>query len=102
MRGGQSDWGLRLLCCAGELLTVAPWAAHKMPGLFALNERVVLAGDWKHGHFTYTAVGAFNVGSISLSLERTKVRAWPILPYSSLSKPVLGIANQQERTLLVW
>lgn len=57
----------------GELLTVAPWAAHKMPGLFALNERILLAGVWPHGLFTFTAVGAYNVGSIGLSLEEVKV-----------------------------
>lgn len=53
----------------GELLTVAPWAAKKMPGLFALNERTVLLGNWIHGFFSYTAVGAFNVGSIQLTVD---------------------------------
>ena len=54
----------------GELLTVAPWAAKTMPGLFTLNERVVLSGQWKHGFFTFAAVGAFNVGSIKLAIEK--------------------------------
>lgn len=53
----------------GELLTVAPWAARKMPGLFALNERAVLSGSWQHGFFSFAAVGAFNVGSIKLSID---------------------------------
>ena len=53
----------------GELLTVAPWAARKMPGLFALNERAVLYGDWEHGFFSLTAVGAYNVGSIQLTVD---------------------------------
>ena len=52
---------------------MAPWAAHKMPGLFALNERILLAGVWPHGLFTFTAVGAYNVGSIALCLEEVKV-----------------------------
>lgn len=40
-----------------------------MPGLFALNERTVLLGNWTHGFFSYTAVGAFNVGSIQLTVD---------------------------------
>ena len=40
-----------------------------MPGLFALNERVILAGEWQHGRFLYTSVGAYNVGSISIDLH---------------------------------
>lgn len=58
--------------CAGELLTVAPWAARTMPGLFALNERVVLYGQWRHGFFSVTAVGAYNVGSINLAVEEVR------------------------------
>lgn len=57
----------------GELLTVAPWAAKKMPGLFTLNERTVLLGNWIHGFFSFTAVGAFNVGSIALSMEEVNL-----------------------------
>ena len=48
---------------------MAPWAARKMPGLFTLNERTVLLGNWIHGFFSFAAVGAFNVGSIALLLE---------------------------------
>lgn len=63
------------------MLTVAPWAAKKMPGLFALNERTVLLGNWVHGFFSFTAVGAFNVGSIALSMEEVHIH---ILYYSSV------------------
>ena len=59
-----------ILCSAGELLTVAPWAARKMPGLFTLNERAVLSGSWEHGFFSFTAVGAYNVGSIRLEVDK--------------------------------
>ena len=45
----------------------------KMPGLFTLNERTVLLGNWIHGFFSFTAVGAFNVGSIALSVEEVHV-----------------------------
>jgi phosphatidylserine decarboxylase len=53
----------------GELLTVAPWAVRTMPGLFTLNERVLLLGQWQHGFFSFAAVGAYNVGSISLTVD---------------------------------
>ena len=39
-------------------------------GLFSVNERVALVGDWEHGCFTFTAVGAFNVGSIYLDSDK--------------------------------
>ncbi|GAM23148.1 hypothetical protein SAMD00019534_063230 [Acytostelium subglobosum LB1] len=40
-----------------------------IPSLFALNERIVLMGDWTQGFYSLTAVGAYNVGSISLSFD---------------------------------
>jgi len=41
-----------------------------IPSLFALNERIVLSGDWDHGFYSLTAVGAYNVGSISLNFDQ--------------------------------
>ncbi|EGC39514.1 hypothetical protein DICPUDRAFT_147678 [Dictyostelium purpureum] len=40
-----------------------------IPSLFALNERIVLTGEWQHGFYSLTAVGAYNVGSISLNFD---------------------------------
>lgn len=51
---------------SGKLLSVNPWMAHLIPGLFSMNERAVYVGEWKHGFFSMTAVGATNVGSIEI------------------------------------
>lgn len=56
-----------LSLCAGELLSVAPSFLRMVQGLFSFNERVVLRGSWAHGPFYYTAIGAYNVGSIFMN-----------------------------------
>lgn len=53
----------------GTLFPVHSVAVQLIPKLFALNERVVLAGKGKNGFFSMTAVGAYNVGSIELNME---------------------------------
>ncbi|KAK4556777.1 phosphatidylserine decarboxylase 1 [Recurvomyces mirabilis] len=55
---------------AGELYSVSPYLVRTLPGLFTLNERVVLLGKWKYGFFSYTPVGATNVGSIIVNFDR--------------------------------
>eukprot|EP01112_Ceratiomyxa_fruticulosa_P024326 TRINITY_DN990_c0_g3_i1.p1 TRINITY_DN990_c0_g3~~TRINITY_DN990_c0_g3_i1.p1 ORF type:complete len:524 (+),score=116.11 TRINITY_DN990_c0_g3_i1:167-1738(+) len=67
----------------GTLFPVNPPFLKIIPWLFALNERVVLMGGWNGGYqngadeqtndhfFSLTAVGAYNVGSISISFDST-------------------------------
>lgn len=55
---------------AGELYSVSPYLQRTLPGLFTLNERVVLLGRWRYGFFSYTPVGATNVGSIVVNFDR--------------------------------
>ena len=54
---------------AGELYSVSPYLQKTLPGLFTLNERVVLIGRWRWGVFTMTPVGATNVGSIKILFD---------------------------------
>lgn len=55
---------------AGELYSVSPYLQRTLPGLFTLNERVVLLGRWRWGFFAYIPVGATNVGSIKVNFDR--------------------------------
>ncbi|TIA78122.1 hypothetical protein E3P92_03956 [Wallemia ichthyophaga] len=55
---------------AGDLFSVSPWMAKRLPNLFVLNERVALLGRWTHGFFSMTPVGATNVGSIILNFDK--------------------------------
>lgn len=54
---------------AGELYSVSPYLQRMLPGLFTLNERVVLLGRWRWGFFSFTPVGATNVGSIKVNFD---------------------------------
>jgi phosphatidylserine decarboxylase len=42
-------------------------------GIFTINERVVLLGEWQHGFFCFAAVGAYNVGSIHLVFDQVRI-----------------------------
>lgn len=53
----------------GELFSVNPSVARWLEGLFNFNERVVYYGEWEHGFFSMTAVGATNVGSIRVYMD---------------------------------
>lgn len=58
----------------GELLSVNPKIARLLPDLFVLNERAVYVGEWEHGFFSMTAVGATNVGSIRVHSDKVKTK----------------------------
>ena len=46
-----------------------PSVTSSFPGLFHVNERVAWMGEWEHGFFSMTAVGATNVGSIRADFD---------------------------------
>lgn len=66
----------------GKLLSVNPKIARFLPDLFSLNERVVYTGKWAEGFMAYAAVGATNVGSIRIYLDKTLTTnkiMWPTM-----------------------
>ncbi|PRP78447.1 hypothetical protein PROFUN_13680 [Planoprotostelium fungivorum] len=67
----------QLFLAADEEL--APAVVSRVQGLFALNERVVPTGEWPHGFFSYTPVGATNVSSIKLEFDDVKTNVRPKL-----------------------
>ncbi|PKI85206.1 Psd1p [Malassezia vespertilionis] len=54
----------------GELYSVSPYVASRLPNLFLLNERVALLGRWRYGFFGMVPIGATNVGSIRINFDR--------------------------------
>uniref|UniRef100_A0A6B2L2V5 phosphatidylserine decarboxylase n=1 Tax=Arcella intermedia TaxID=1963864 RepID=A0A6B2L2V5_9EUKA len=75
----------------GHLFPVSYWSVSRIEGLFALNERVVVSGNWKYGEFSYTPVGAYNVGSMDLAFDEELVTNsdHPPEPLKIYSEPVV-------------
>ncbi|XP_044190215.1 phosphatidylserine decarboxylase proenzyme, mitochondrial isoform X1 [Thunnus albacares] len=66
-----ADWRVELRRhFPGSLMSVNPGVARWVKELFVLNERVALTGQWQHGFFSLTAVGATNVGSIRVYFDQ--------------------------------
>lgn len=61
---------LTILLTLGELFSVSPYIAKRVPNLFTLNERVAILGRWRYGFFSMTPVGATNVGSIHINFDK--------------------------------
>lgn len=53
----------------GRLLGVSEKVLNSIADLFTVNERILVTGQWKHGFFSMTAVGATNVGAIELDFD---------------------------------
>lgn len=58
---------------AGYLDPVKPSYVNKHKDVFKNNERVNLFGNWNHGFFLTSFVGALNVGSIKLTFDPSVV-----------------------------
>ena len=58
---------------AGYLEPVDPRYLKGHRDVLKTNERVNLLGDWKHGFFALSFVGAMNVGSIKLHFDESLV-----------------------------
>jgi len=56
----------------GELYCVNPGVVRWLQGLFNFNERVMYVGNWQHGFFSLTAVGATLVGSINVHFDKVR------------------------------
>ncbi len=80
---------------AGELYSVSPYLQRSLPGLFTLNERVVLLGRWRWGFFSYTPVGATNVGSIRINFDR-ELRTNSLTTDTAADKAAEEAANRGE------
>lgn len=80
---------------AGELYSVSPYVQRTLPGLFTLNERVVLLGRWKYGFFSYIAVGATNVGSIKINFDK-ELRTNSLLTDTQADREAAAAAERGE------
>eukprot|EP00386_Alphamonas_edax_P014455 GDKI01044408.1.p1 GENE.GDKI01044408.1~~GDKI01044408.1.p1 ORF type:complete len:407 (+),score=57.63 GDKI01044408.1:2-1222(+) len=67
---------------SGECLPVLKAFCKKINDVFAVNERVVLTGEWTHGKMFYSAVAAYNVGNIRMwfdpKMRTNRLRVVPV------------------------
>lgn len=68
---------IRVRWIPGALWPVNSWGIRKIPGLFGLNERVVLLMESENGPVALVMVGALNVGSISLKCAESPYGSFP-------------------------
>jgi phosphatidylserine decarboxylase len=80
---------------AGELYSVSPYLQRTLPGLFVLNERVVLIGRWRWGFFSMIPVGATNVGSIVINFDR-ELRTNSLLTDTAADRAASAAAERGE------
>jgi phosphatidylserine decarboxylase len=65
-----ADWSVKFRRhFSGKLLSIRPTFMAWIEDLFTINERVAYVGNWTHGFFSMTAVGATNVGSIKVNFD---------------------------------
>ncbi|GAV03748.1 hypothetical protein RvY_14131 [Ramazzottius varieornatus] len=90
----------------GHLYSVSPVVTRRIEDLFNYNERVVYYGQWQHGFFSMSAVGATNVGSIHVYFdERLKTNNrrykignyldWNFAQHTAPSAPQRAIALEK-------
>lgn len=75
----------------GLLLSVKPTLIERMPEILHINERVCYLGQWRHGFFSMTAVGATNVGSIKVNFDKVSNKNLTLLIIEYLHMKVLTI-----------
>ncbi|XP_029025349.1 phosphatidylserine decarboxylase proenzyme, mitochondrial [Betta splendens] len=93
-----TDWRVELRRhFPGSLMSVNPAVAHRVKGLFCFNERVALTGQWHHGFFSLTAVGATNVGSIRIYFDQELHTNSPHYTKGSFSDHNYRISNQVQK-----
>jgi phosphatidylserine decarboxylase len=63
---GKVEWVKRI---PGDLWPVNDWSWQRVPGLFTINERVVVVIATALGRVAVVMVGAYNVGRISLAFD---------------------------------
>lgn len=69
---------------AGEMFPISPLFAKVCPSLFTRNERVIVAGAWKHGFMSVSPVAAYNVGNMTLTFDNEMVtnKCWQSMTHS--------------------